>query len=114
MSMRRLIVMTPRVFSRGSADFGPSSQGPRPWLRLLTDRWPLRFVVPPCALCAKTLCKWQWLTRRKHNRRVNPDRARNRPVGDWDIATTGTVVHLENYGMLEVFRIISKDGTAGQ
>ena len=55
---------------------------------------------------------WRWLTRRKHNRRVNPDRARNRPVGDYHITATSTVVHLKNYGMVKVFRIISKDGTA--
>ena len=55
---------------------------------------------------------WRWVTRLKHNRRFYPARARNRPVGDWDIATTGTVVHLENYNMVKVFRIISKDGTA--
>ncbi len=33
-------------------------------------------------------------------------------MGDCEIAPTGTVVHLENYGMVKVFRIISKDGTA--
>ena len=40
------------------------------------------------------------------------DRTHNRSVGDCDIAPTGTVVHLETYGMVKVFRIISKDGTA--
>ena len=40
------------------------------------------------------------------------DRTHNRSVEDCDIAPTGTVVHLENYGMVKVFRIISKDGTA--
>lgn len=55
---------------------------------------------------------WSWLTRLKHNRRVNPDKVRNRPVSECDIASNGTVVHLENYGMVKVFRIISKDGTA--
>ena len=54
---------------------------------------------------------WRWLTRLKHNRRVNPDRTRNRPVGNCDIAPTGTVVHPENYGMVKVFRFMSKDGT---
>ena len=55
---------------------------------------------------------WRWFTRLKHNRRVNPDRTRNRSVGDCDIAPNGTVVHLENYGMVKLFRIISKAGTA--
>ena len=36
----------------------------------------------------------------------------NRPVGDCKIAPTGTMVHLENHGMVRVFRIIFKDGTA--
>ncbi len=40
-----------------------------------------------------------------------PGRARNRSVGDCDITATGTVVHLENYGMVKVFQIISEDGT---
>ena len=57
---------------------------------------------------------WRWQTRLKHNRRVNPARARNRPVRDCDIAATGTVVHLESYCMGKVFRIIAKDGTAEQ
>lgn len=48
----------------------------------------------------------------QHNKKFNPARARNRSVGDWDIAATGTIVHLENYNMMKVFRIISKDGTA--
>ena len=55
---------------------------------------------------------WFWLTRLKKNRRVNPDRSGNRPISECEISATGTVVHLENYGMVKVFRIISKDGTA--
>jgi len=56
--------------------------------------------------------EWRWLTRLKHNRRMNPDMTGNRPVGDCKIAPTGTMVHLENHGMVRVFRIIFKDGTA--
>jgi len=55
---------------------------------------------------------WRWLTRLKHNRRVNPDRSGNRPVSACEISGTGTVLHLENYGMVKVFRIMSTDGTA--
>ena len=43
---------------------------------------------------------------------VNPDGTRNRPVGNYDITPTGTVVHLKNYGLVKMFRIISKDNTA--
>jgi hypothetical protein len=55
---------------------------------------------------------WHWLTRLKANRRVNPDRTGLRAVGECVIAATGTVVHLEGYGLIKVFRIEAKDGTA--
>jgi len=54
---------------------------------------------------------WHWLTRLKDNRRVNPDRTGLRAVGACGIAATGTVVHLEKYGFIKVFRIVAKDGT---
>jgi len=54
---------------------------------------------------------WNWLTRLKANRRVNPDRTGLRAVGVCEIAATGTVVHLEGYGFIKVFRIVAKDGT---
>jgi putative transposase len=55
---------------------------------------------------------WHWLTRLKSNRRVNPDRSGLRAVSACEIAATGTVVHLEGYGLVKVFRIGAKDGTA--
>lgn len=54
---------------------------------------------------------WPWLTRLKSNRRVNPDRTGLRAVSACDIAASGTVVHLEGYGLVKVFRIVAKDGT---
>lgn len=54
---------------------------------------------------------WPWLTRLKANRRVNPDRTGLRAVSACVIAATGTVVHLEGYGFIKVFRIEAKDGT---
>lgn len=54
---------------------------------------------------------WHWLTRLKANRRVNPDRTGLRAVSACVIAATGTVVHLEGYGFIKVFRIEAKDGT---
>lgn len=54
---------------------------------------------------------WCWLTRLKSNRRVNPDRTGLRAVSACEIAATGTVVHLEGYGFILVFRIVAKDGT---
>jgi hypothetical protein len=55
--------------------------------------------------------EWCWLTRLKSNRRVNPDRTGLRAVSACAIAATGTVVHLEGYGSIRVFRIVAKDGT---
>ena len=49
---------------------------------------------------------------------MNPDRAGLRAVSECEIAATGTVVHLERYGLVpfdaargEVFRIVAGDGT---
>jgi putative transposase len=53
---------------------------------------------------------WRWLTQLKSNRLVNPDRTGNRAVRDCAIAETGTVVHLKDYGMVRVFRIVTPAG----
>ena len=52
---------------------------------------------------------WRWLTRLKINRRVNLDRQGNKAVGETAIEANGTVVHLEGYGLIRVFRIVSRD-----
>jgi putative transposase len=53
---------------------------------------------------------WRWLTQLRSNRLVNPDRTGNRAVRDCMIAETGTVVHLKDYGMVKVFRIVTPAG----
>jgi putative transposase len=53
---------------------------------------------------------WHFLTRVRCNRRVNPDRTGNRAIGGCDIAATGTVVHLEGFGLVKAFRIAAGDG----
>ena len=53
---------------------------------------------------------WRWLTRLKVNRRVNLDRQGNKAVGATAIDSGGTIVHLEGYGLIRVFRIVSRDG----
>ena len=53
---------------------------------------------------------WHWLTRLKINRRVNLDRQGNKAVGETAIEAAGTIVHLEGYGLIRVFRIVSRDG----
>lgn len=53
---------------------------------------------------------WQWLTRLKDNRLVNPDGTGNRPLTDCAIHNAGTRVHLKGYGFILVFRIDTPDG----
>ncbi len=53
---------------------------------------------------------WQWVTRLKSNRHVNPDGTGNRALQECVIAPDGTVVHLKGYGLILVFRIDTPDG----
>ena len=53
---------------------------------------------------------WTFLTQVRSNRRVNPDRTGNRPIAACAIAATGTVVHLEGFGLVKAFRIVATDG----
>ena len=53
---------------------------------------------------------WKWLAPLKFNRRVNPDRTGLRAVQHVAIAAGGTIVHLEGYGLVNVFLIVAKDG----
>ena len=50
---------------------------------------------------------WPWLTRLPANRNVNFDRQGLKAVRDTAIDAAGTVVHLEKYGLLRVFKIVS-------
>jgi hypothetical protein len=53
---------------------------------------------------------WHFLTQVRSNRRVNPDKTGNRPINACAIAATGTVVHLEGFGLVKAFRIVTTDG----
>jgi putative transposase len=53
---------------------------------------------------------WRWLTRLKKNRRVNRERQGLKAVEATAIEAGGTVVHLEGYGLIRLFRIVSRDG----
>jgi putative transposase len=55
-------------------------------------------------------CGWTFLTQLKVNRRVNPARQGLRPVGEAGIEPGGTVVWLEGYGEVRVFKVVSRDG----
>jgi putative transposase len=53
---------------------------------------------------------WDFLTRLKANRLVNPDGTGNRPLSECVIREAGTRVHLKGYGFILVFRIDTPDG----
>ena len=55
---------------------------------------------------------WHWLTRLKGNRMVTPDDRRTRPLDEVAISAAGTVLHLQGYGLINVFRIDAPDGDA--
>jgi putative transposase len=61
-------------------------------------------------LKAVRACGWTFLTQVRCNRRVNPDRTGNRPIRECGIAATGTVVHLEGFGLVRAFRIVATNG----
>lgn len=53
---------------------------------------------------------WHWTTQLKSNRLVDPDGAGNRRLDACAIAEAGTRVHLQGYGWVVVFRLVSTDG----
>jgi putative transposase len=55
---------------------------------------------------------WQWLTRLKGNRLVNPDDTGNVPVETLTIPPEGREVHLKGYDFSRVFRTVAADGDA--
>jgi putative transposase len=57
--------------------------------------------------------EWIWLTRLEVNRQVNSDNTKNKPLSETVINEEGTIVHLKGYGMVKVFKIVSKKGDIG-
>jgi putative transposase len=55
-------------------------------------------------------CGWTFLTQLKANRRVNPGRQGLRPVSEAAIEPGGTIVWLEGFGEVRVFKVVSRDG----
>lgn len=55
---------------------------------------------------------WHFFCRLKENRLVNPTGARkgNKPISEVDVPHKGIIVHLKGFGMIKVFRTVSKDG----
>ena len=56
--------------------------------------------------------EWDWLTRLKSNRLVDPDGEGNRAVSEIAIPPQGRRVHLKGYGWVKVFRTVGRDGDA--
>lgn len=53
---------------------------------------------------------WNWFTRIKKNRMVNPDHTDNRPVSSLTFPDDGLNVHMKKFGFVRVFHTVNKDG----
>ena len=53
---------------------------------------------------------WHFLTRLKKNRQVNPDDTKNVAVETLEVADTGRVVHLKEFGFVRLFRTVAPNG----
>ena len=53
---------------------------------------------------------WTFLTQLKVNRQVDLDRQGYRAVSELAIAPSGTIVHLKGFGLILVFKVVSRDG----
>jgi putative transposase len=61
-------------------------------------------------LKAVRACGWTFLTQLKVNRKVDLNRQGYRPVAEVEIDPGGTIVHLEGFGSVRVFKVVSRDG----
>lgn len=53
---------------------------------------------------------WNWFSRIKKNRMVNPDHTVNCQVSSLTIPDNGMTVHMKKYGFVRVFRTVNKNG----
>jgi DDE superfamily endonuclease len=53
---------------------------------------------------------WHWLTRLKHNRKVNPDGRGAIALSAAEVSASGTTIHLVGYGLVRVFKLVARDG----
>lgn len=53
---------------------------------------------------------WTFLTQLKVNRKVDFQRQGYRAVSEVPITSEGTIVHLEGFGLIKVFKVVSRDG----
>ena len=61
-------------------------------------------------LKAVRACGWRFLCQVRSNRRVNWERTGKRSITELPIAPSGTVVHLEGFGLVKAFRIVATNG----
>ncbi len=61
-------------------------------------------------LKAVRACGWIFLTQLKVNRKVDLDRQGYRAVAEVEITPGGTIVHLQGFGSIRVFKVVSRDG----
>lgn len=61
-------------------------------------------------LKAVRACGWTFLTQLKVNRKGDLDRQGYRPIAEVAIAPGGTIVHLQGFGSIRVFKVVSRDG----
>lgn len=54
---------------------------------------------------------WHFLTQVRSNRRVDLDRTGNKAICNQPIAGTGTVVHVEGFGLVKAFRLAATNGS---
>jgi putative transposase len=55
-------------------------------------------------------CSWTFLTQLKANRKVDLNRTGYQAVSNVPIDSAGTIVHLEGFGSIRVFKVVSQDG----
>jgi len=55
-------------------------------------------------------CGWVFLTQLKVNRKVDLDRQGYQAVADLPFVTAAIVVHLQGFGSVKVFKVVSRDG----
>ena len=53
---------------------------------------------------------WQWFSRVKKNRMVNPDDTKNQPVASLTVSEDGEVVHMKKYGFIKLFHSVNRAG----
>jgi len=53
---------------------------------------------------------WHFLTQVRSNRRVDIGRTGNKAIAEQPIAATGSIVHVEGFGLVKAFRLVAPNG----